>query len=126
MTCSIKRIATTFVLALCPCVCGASEDEWTLNDTLAQALVTGVLVLDEHQTLAVSRNPGRYHETNSLMGCHPSAERVRGYFGVMVVGSAAVSWALPSPYRRVFQASEIAVEANVVRKNVTIGLKARF
>ena len=82
------------------------------------------LYADYRQTKQIAENPDRYHETNPILGEHPSTSRVRNY---MLLGGAAhwaISELLPKgPYRTIWQGVTLGVELSVVQSNVRIGLK---
>lgn len=65
-------------------------------------------------------------EYNPLLGHQPSNAEINRYFMVALAGTAALSFALPKTYRRVFLWSVVAVESFVVINNDRIGLKVIY
>jgi hypothetical protein len=118
-------IAAVLVLALVE-KCSAAEDGWTATDTAAQVAVTALLYEDFRQTHFIAVHPDEYHETNVVLGPHPTQAAVRNYFLGVAAGSAVLSSVLPSEYRHVLQASEAAIEIVAVGHNRRIGITTRF
>ena len=110
--------------------------EWTKTDTAFQAAQTATLIIDWAQTRYAARDWSRqaenkeegihYKEKNPFLGEYPSVRKVDRYFVGYLVGTMAVSVALPNPYRRIWQTLFIIYEMDTVRKNHSIGVRIRF
>lgn len=101
---------------------GVAHSEWTKQDSAWQLAYTALHVADWAQTRNIARNPDEFHETNPILGRHPSVSEVDDYFLVTGVAHALVSAALPPKYRRKWQAAGIVVEAGAVAHNYSIGI----
>ena len=73
--------------------------------------------VDALQTLKIARNTKLY-ERNVLLGPHPSQRVVRGYFGVVMAAHPAITYLLPSRFRKPWQIAGIIVEAVCIVNNV--------
>lgn len=101
----------------------ARADEWRTRDTVAEAVCVAALLADYSTTLAVVHHPDRWHETNPLLGRHPSAAAASAYFGASIAAHALVSRLLPHPYRDVWQFVTLTVEAGYVASNISAGVR---
>ena len=95
---------------------------WTETDTARQVAYSALHVADWMQTRQIARQPDRFHETNPILGRHPSLGRVDAYMAGTLVLHAAVAYALPSPWRSWWQHVGIAVETGAAAGNAAIGL----
>lgn len=104
--------------------------EWftplTEKDIAAQAVYTGLTLLDWHQTLQIAKHPDEYSETNFIIGEHPSEGRVNILMPAGIVLHALVTYALPRKYRPLWQYVWIGEEAACVYQNWRTGLTVRF
>lgn len=101
------------------------ERAWTDTDTAYQAAYFIVHAIDWRQTRSTVGDP-KFYERNPLLGDRPSKSRVDNYFLLTAVLHVAISYALPSPYRRAWQASTIALEAYVIGRNRGVGVRVDF
>lgn len=62
------------------------------------------------------------YESNPILGAHPSREKLFGLAGAALVGHALVAWALPTPYREIWQYLGISVEGAMVFQNALVGV----
>jgi len=118
--------------------------DWTTADTMRQAAVTALFVVDWGQSRWIARNGFReftfrnpdtaakeeititaeaFHETNPILGRHPSVGRVNNYFAAMIVGHAAISYVLPPAWRQAWQYVYIGYELKTVTHNRSIGVR---
>lgn len=100
-------------------------DEWKTADT---ALLSGAVVMlsvDWAQTLYIVNHPA-YHETNPLLGRHPSSGKVNLYFAGAIATTIGASILLPEKYRRFALGSLIVMETYVVIRNNSIGVGMAF
>jgi len=102
------------------------ESNWTTADTVRQAAVTALLVVDWGQTRWAMDHPSKYRELNSVLGDHPSAGRQNNYTVLAIVGHAAVSAFLPPEWRHGWQYVWIGIEAHTVYRNHKVGVRMEF
>lgn len=90
-----------------------------------QVVVEATLYLDYLQTVDIKNHPGMF-EKNIILGLHPKDNRVTAYFLLAGAGHYAVTRALPTEYRALWQYTWIALEAATIIHNKKIGLKFDF
>lgn len=101
-------------------------DDWSTEDKQREAIFIATGAMDWLQTRNVARNPDGWHETNPILGRHPSIGRVNNYFlGAMLVHVGIVHL-LPAEYRPVFQTITIFIEAGYVANNYQLGASTKF
>ena len=122
------KALTLLIILLFPMAAQAADDaaSWTTMDTVLQLTFTAVTVVDWAQTLRIARGHDDYVERNSLLGDHPSEGRVNSYFAAGIVAHAAVSYALPKPWRTMWQCFWIGGEVKTVSYNINAGLRLSF
>lgn len=123
-------------------------DEWSKTDIALQSVYTVLHVIDWGQTryLTTQRNisviktngntcyygPCTYStqvskiETNFILGKFPSKTEVDLYFASTLVLHTAISYILPKPYRTLWQAGTIGLEAYVINNNFNVGIHGMF
>lgn len=110
-------------------------ENWTWQDTAWQGAFVAVLAADWTQTRYIAKNPDKYHETNPILGKHPSTSQVDTYMAGCVLGHTLISLALPPKAeifgytinpRRIWQGVWIGIEAGYVIHNTSIGVKFEF
>jgi len=122
-----KVTTGAYVLAILLLVaCPAHADEWTKEDTYREAAYLALHVADWGQTLEVANHPDEYHETNPVLGSHPSRGRVNAYFIATGILHPVVSYVLPRPYRELWQYGTIGIEIICVGNNAAIGVGFGF
>lgn len=122
-----EALIACLVILLCALASRANAaDTWTVPDTALQVAVTAALYEDYKQTEQIASEPSRYHETNPILGEHPSGGKVRNYFIGSALASAGIAYVLPKPYREAFQAGVLGVEVVAIGHNKHIGLSVRF
>lgn len=99
-----------------------SADEWTKADTAREAAYLALHVADWGQTLDIADHPERWHETNPVLGSHPSRGEVNGWFAATALLHPVVSYLLPKPYREMWQYGTIGLELYCVGNNYSIGI----
>jgi len=77
----------------------------------------GLLGADWAQTRTIAKNPYQWHETNPILGQHPSVGNVNNYFAAAMLGHTLLANLLPPEYRKLLQYGTIGLEAPVVGKN---------
>ena len=97
--------------------------QWTVTDTILQALYATLHFMDWSQTLKIARNPDHYREINPILGEHPSEGHVNSYMAMSLVAHTGISFLLPKPWRTLWQGAGIAIKYTLVRHNESIGLE---
>jgi hypothetical protein len=120
----MKTVLITFILVLASLTASAQSNDWTNTDMAMQATVTAALIVDWHQTREAMANPQAYREMNPMIG--HSARAVNQYFAGAIIGSAALAYVLPQPWRERFQAGTLAVEIVAIGHNKSLGLRVSF
>jgi hypothetical protein len=97
-----------------------------INGALLEAIYQALQAIDASQTHYTGRNPQRLYEENPIMGKHPSKDKINAYFGATGLGHAALSYALPDPWDKIFQMLSIGVEGGQIMDNKRTSDEARF
>lgn len=109
------------VLVALPLVARA---EWFQRPSAAEVACEGVFVglvfLDARQTRWwLQQSPGNL-EWNPILGRRPSALRLNALAAAVTVAHAGVAYALPRPWRNIWQYTFLAVEAVTVQENISL------
>lgn len=123
-----RALARTLVLALIAAgtTTAYATDDWTYAQaTKATALAT-LTAADWAQTRNIARHPARWHETNPLLGEHPSVGAVDRHFALSAMLGAAALHALPSRYRDMALDAGLVIEATCVANNLRLGIGIKF
>jgi hypothetical protein len=115
----MKSLSLLAFLALVPAK--AHADPWTTTDTVVETGCIALFLIDWNQTL-----DRRYQESNPLLGNHPSAAAVDGYFVAAMSVQFVAARLLPSPWRSVFQGISIGIEGRSVVNNWRLGAQLRW
>lgn len=115
--------AAAATVSSCSVVAG---DAWSEDQLRMGAALAAVTVVDWAQTRYIADNPDRFHETNPIMGRHPSIGRVDRYFATSILVGAVVLDALPSEYRDYAIKAGLVLEVLVVSNNARIGVGVKF
>lgn len=115
--------AAAATVSSCSVVAG---DAWSEDQLRMGAALAAVTVVDWAQTRYIADNPARFHETNPIMGRHPSIGRVDRYFATSILVGAVVLDALPSEYRDYALKAGLVLEVLVVSNNARIGVGVKF
>lgn len=100
---------------------------WTDDDTARQALTLALLGADWAQTRSIAKGIPGIHETNPLLGEHPSTGRVNNYFAASMLGHTLLMNALPPEIRKWAQYGTIGLEAGVAGRNkLKLGIGMTF
>lgn len=122
----IQRLLLGVVMATAmgPGFCLASD--WTSEDAVLESTFMALLAVDVAQTLeGIERHDEGYHETNLILGSHPSREEVIAY----ALASAAGHWIITdwlTTSRGLWLRGTVALEAVVIYHNWQIGLNLGF
>jgi hypothetical protein len=100
-------------------------DEWSTVEKYKQGAVIALFALDMGQTLDIKNHPDQ-HETNPILGEHPSDKRIYSYFITAAILHTVLADALPTRQRGWLQDGTIALEVVVIGSNKSLGLKIKF
>jgi hypothetical protein len=107
-----------------------NRHEWTVSDTLVEALFATLVYVDWKQTIEFTQNPDKYpncFETNPLLGKHPSRSEINAVIGGSLLAHALIARSLSQPYRGWWQFLWIGIEADVIHTNrVVVGVSTSF
>lgn len=120
------RILVLFFCLITPVRAGELGSLWSEEDKSLQRAYYFVLAIDWAQTRYIAKHPQDYHETNRLLGVHPSTREVDRYFlsvGLLQLGIAHV---LPPGWRRVFQHFVISQHYTAAENNYQLGIGLDF
>lgn len=115
------------LLLLLPSLCFAGD--WDREDTFRQTAFSVLLIADWGQTLNAAKDQKKFRETGlatRIIGEHPSVAEVNSYFVSSLIAHAAISYLLPSPWRKVWQYVWIGAETNQVYRNYQVGARINF
>jgi hypothetical protein len=126
------KLAT--LLALLLCTSARATDFESLSE---EFVFQSVHAIDWNQTQQIAEQSARYHENGNafdagwVIGEHPSIAHVNAYFIGEATLHAAVTLAAvklnaPRWVLRTWQAVTIAVDANMVARNASLGLRVRW
>ena len=97
-----------------------------LDENFLLASSTLLLLVDWGQTRDIARRPEEYHETNPLLGEHPSMKKVDTYFASWILGNFMATKLLQGKWRKAWQHAINVVQVGAVANNYKIGLNVRF
>lgn len=117
---------TLFLILFLVPPCNLYADEWTREDTYREVAYLALHVADWGQTLEIADHPEKWHEHNPVLGSHPSRGEVNAWFIATGLLHPVVSYALPRPYREIWQYSTIVLEIGVTAHNASIGIGIGF
>jgi len=113
---------------LCLCLASApmaARDPWTTRDTLWELAYVAAVAMDVSQSRQIE-DGGRY-ERNPLLPRYPSARTITNLGILNVAANPGISYLLPSPWRRRWQAATVVVELAVVADNhIRAGVRVKF
>lgn len=103
-----------------------AADSWTDAQVAKGAALAVLTAADWAQTRHIARHPSRWHETNPLLGEHPSTGQVDRHFAVSALIGAAALHALPTRYRDWALNAGLMIEAGCVANNLRLGIGIKF
>ena len=103
-----------------------AADSWTDSQVAKGAALAVLTVADWAQTRNIARHPERWHETNPMLGRHPSVGDVDKHFAVASLIGAAALHALPTRYRDWALNAGLVIEAGCVANNLRLGIGIKF
>ncbi len=121
MKTALILLIALFVTAPC-----SAADKWTPADIGLEAVSVALTVADWGQTLDISNHPGRFKETNLMLGKHPRRGEINAYFPAVMLIHGVVSHYLPKPYRNIWQAVTVGVELAATSINYQAGVRIGF
>jgi hypothetical protein len=89
------------------------------------ALQIALKTVDWEQTRQVAAHPATYYEMNDVLGKHPSAGNVNRYFIATEAITLGAAYSFPKYSTEILGVST-TISFLCVRRNVQIGLQARF
>lgn len=101
-------------------------DDWDTTDKRLFIASEALLLADWLQTRQIVKNPDKYHETNRILGEHPSMGAVNLYFASWMVGNYLLADYAGEKYRTAYLTGVVGVQFIVVRNNALLGLKIAF
>jgi hypothetical protein len=104
----------------------AAGEPWSTSERVLGTAALAALAIDWGQTRYIAKNPQSFHETNPILGRHPSVGRVDAYFAGAIIGTALLADALPSKWRGPFLAGVVVVELHYVNRNAALGIRVSF
>lgn len=135
----MKKIILVLMMVLVAVPAFAFErDPWTMQDTILEATVIGTFFVEYRQNIyAVTPKVKYYNITiegdpyilkqettcfpqNPFLGRHPSKKRITSYFIATSIWHVAFAYAIPNPYRQLFQCTTIFFESTILLKNYKI------
>ena len=99
---------------------------WDSTNTTLEVAYQIAAVVDWGQTLDIAKHPKGRFDRSPILGHHPSVETVNEHFPIMMGVHAAISAALPSDRRKIFQSITLGYEGSQIASNYGIGLKLGF
>ena len=103
-----------------------ASDEWTEGQLTKAAALATLTAADWAQTRNIARHPARWHETNPLLGAHPTSGQVDRHFALSALLGAAALHALPTRYRDWALSAGLVIEATCVTNNLRLGIGVKF
>lgn len=101
-------------------------DPWTTEQKVWAGVSTALILMDWGQTRYISKNPHRFHETNPLMGRHPTMGEVNRHFALSMAANLAVASLLPSKWRTPWLMGVSGMQAHFVIHNKKMGIRMAF
>src|SRR5258708_2157689 len=88
--------------------------DWSDSDKARQTAYTTLHLIDWNQSKKIQRNPDLYHETNPVLGNHPSQGQSNNYNGLTLLGHLALAGMLPPEWRKAFQLGTMGLEGYAI------------
>jgi hypothetical protein len=105
--------------------CSTVPSNWTTEDTQRESVYAVATVMDWRQTMDIARHPDR-KEANTILGEHPTNEKINQYFVVAGILQYSIAAILPPEERAAWQSMGILLEVICVRNNLKLGLSIGF
>ena len=101
-------------------------DPWTTEQKVLAGVSTALILIDWGQTRYIAKSPHRFHETNPLIGRHPSLGDVNRHFALSMAANLAVASLLPSKFRTPWLLGVSGMQAHFVIHNKKMGIRMAF
>jgi type II secretory pathway pseudopilin PulG len=121
----MTRLPATIAAVLALSGCATSGQQWTRENTIAEASWQAINALDGYQTAHIRDTPGVrevFPITAQVLGEQPDPGDTAMYFATTAITHALISWLLPPRARAWFQGGTIAVSGVTVMSNCSLGL----
>ena len=127
----MKWLPPAVLFMVLPAACMAADtgrwfQPFTPHESIAQAVFTGMAIVDWGQTRDIARGPARFTETNPILGRHPTLRQVDTLVPLGICIHALIAWALPQKYRRYWQYVWIGIETQAVHSNYRSEVRISF
>jgi hypothetical protein len=123
-------LITALLLWLGSAGAARADDLWQSPDKLDVALLLTdelLILVDMKQTIGMCND--RFNvicESNPILGQHPTTERIVGWSVGAMLGTAALWYVLPDPWRKTFTITLGGGESLNVANNFRLGASVRF
>jgi hypothetical protein len=98
-----------------------ASEPWTVQDKAVEGMFVASMVADWRQTSMI--HTGTWHETNPVMGAHPTQATINRYFLVTTALHAIIADQLHGKARTAWQAVWIGLEVGTVQHNYAVGIR---
>ncbi len=98
-----------------------SDNSWSNTDKSLETAYLILQALDYNTTRQFLRHPKNFSETNTLIGKHPSQEKLAAANLLTALSHLYIADKLPNPYKKIFQTISIGIEGNAVKNNLSLG-----
>lgn len=120
-----KFICVMLLLAISSNSFAFEAEPFDTKDKLLLGTTVALLAVDWLQTRYIVESE-HFYEKNPILGKNPSKNEVNIYFAAVTAGIVAVSYMLPSDYRKSVLTGVILLQSVTVIKNNSIGIKLEF
>ena len=101
------------------------QEPLTQTDKVNVVLFNVLQGIDMLQTLEIANND-KYHETNPILGKHPSEAQVITYFIARGLAHYELLKIIPQKYRNIYHTYNIVYNYDTIRDNHNIGIRIDF
>lgn len=122
-----KKIAAKYFILIASMLfnLNVSANEWTTENTAWESAYMVAHLVDWGQTLDIASS-SEFVEKNPLLGVNPTRGDVNKYFLLTGIGHYLISRYVFDDYRATWQQSTFFIQFNVVRKNISLGVRVNF
>ncbi len=128
-----QRAASVPLLLLCLLlaapVSAADNHAWSASDTALQATFILLTAMEWRQTREFTNHRSRYSETYTVspfLSEHPTAHDANRLAAASIIVHTGLAYALPRPYRTIWQSFWIGVQGGSVLSNYVACISVRF
>src|SRR5437899_9875579 len=112
------------LLLLLPSLCVAGD--WDKTDYTLLGVASVATYIDWRQTQYIAQHHDQFHETNKVLGEHPTVTQVNVYFARTSALTGALAYFIPSEYRKMYLGGIAIVEVSATAHNRSLGVKFSF